>query len=41
MTTATLITYVVIAAGVAAIIKVLSSGRGKVDIPGISIQWSK
>jgi len=41
MTTATIVTYVVIAAAIAAIIKVLSSGRGRVEIPGISIQWSK
>ncbi|MEA5017245.1 MAG: hypothetical protein VB009_00835 [Erysipelotrichaceae bacterium] len=41
MTTASIVTYVIIAASVAAVIKVLSSGRGKVSIPGITIQWSK
>ncbi|MHC1735964.1 MAG: hypothetical protein AB9921_09895 [Erysipelotrichaceae bacterium] len=36
----TLLLFVAVAAGIAAIIKLLSAGRGRVSIPGISISWS-
>lgn len=32
--------YVAVAAGVSAIIKVLTSGKGRVKLPGISMEWS-
>ncbi|MBQ9988071.1 MAG: hypothetical protein IJP28_06815 [Erysipelotrichales bacterium] len=32
--------YVAVGAGVSAIIKVLTSGKGRVKIPGISMEWS-
>lgn len=32
--------YVAVAAGVSAIIKVLTSGKGRVKIPGITMEWS-
>lgn len=32
--------YVAVAAGVTAIFKVLLSGKGRVKIPGMSIEWS-
>ena len=41
ITTTTLLAYVAIAAGVAAIVKILTSSRGKVGIPGVNIQWGK
>ena len=41
MTTSALLLYVAVAAGVAAIYKVLTSGRGRVSIPGIEVTWGK
>ena len=41
MTTSALLHYVAVAAGVAAIYKVLTSGRGRVSIPGIEVTWGK
>ena len=41
MSVGTLLSYLAIVAGIAAIIKVFTSGRGKVSIPGINIQWGK
>jgi len=41
MATSTLLLYVAVAAGVAAIYKVLTSGRGRVSIPGIEVTWGK
>lgn len=32
--------YVAVAAGISAIIKVLTSGKGRVKLPGISMEWS-
>ena len=32
--------YVAIAAGVTAIIKMLTSGRGRVKLPGIQLEWN-
>ena len=34
-----MLTYIAIGAGVAAIIKILFSKRGRVSIPGIKIGW--
>lgn len=34
-----LLAYLALAAGTAAIIKLLTSSRGKVKIPGIDISW--
>lgn len=31
--------YLAIAAGIAAIVKILTSSRGRVQIPGINITW--
>ncbi|MGL5540066.1 MAG: hypothetical protein ACRDBX_00370 [Erysipelotrichaceae bacterium] len=39
VTGATLLTYLALAAGAAAILKLLTSSRGKVRIPGIDISW--
>ncbi len=39
MATSTILVYVAIAAGVAAIYKVLTSGRGRVSIPGVELTW--
>ncbi|MGL5977613.1 MAG: hypothetical protein ACRCZJ_01260 [Erysipelotrichaceae bacterium] len=39
ISTATLLAYLAISAGIAAIIKILTSSRGKVKIPGIDISW--
>lgn len=41
MATSTILLYVAVAAGVAAIYKVLTSGRGRVSIPGIEVTWGK
>ncbi len=41
MATSTLLLYVAVAAGIAAIYKVLTSGRGRVSIPGIEVTWGK
>lgn len=34
-----LLGYLAVAAGVAAIIKILTSSKGRVSIPGINITW--
>lgn len=39
MTTTTLLAYVAVAAGVAAIIKIVTSSKGRVSIPGVNISW--
>jgi hypothetical protein len=41
MATSTILVYVAIAAGVAAIYKVLTSSRGRVSIPGLEVSWGK
>jgi hypothetical protein len=41
MTTSTILMYVAICAGIAAIYKLLTSGRGRVSIPGIEMTWGK
>lgn len=41
MTTSAILLYVAVAAGIAAIYKVLTSGRGRVSIPGIEVTWGK
>jgi len=41
MTVGSLLGYLAIIAGIAAVLKVLTSGRGKVSIPGIDITWGK
>lgn len=32
--------YVAVAAGVSAIIKILTSGKGRVRLPGIQMEWN-
>ena len=39
ITTTTALTYVAIAAGIAAILKILFSSSGRISIPGFSAQW--
>lgn len=39
ITTSALLAYLAIAAGAAAIIKILTSSKGRVQIPGINITW--
>ena len=41
MTVSTLLLYVAVAAGVAAVYKVLTSGRGRVSLPGVEMTWGK
>jgi hypothetical protein len=41
MTASALLLYVAIAAGVAAVYKVLTSGRGRVSLPGVEMTWGK
>jgi hypothetical protein len=41
MATSSLLLYVAVAAGVAAIFKLLTSTRGRVSIPGIQMTWGK
>lgn len=41
MTTSSILLFVAIAAGIAAIFKLLTSGRGRVSIPGIEMTWGK
>jgi len=41
MTTTSLLLYVAIVAGIAAIFKLLTSGRGRLSIPGIEMTWGK
>lgn len=41
MATSTILVYVAIAAGVAAIYKVITSGRGRVSLPGVELTWGK
>jgi hypothetical protein len=41
MVTSSLILYVAVAAGVAAILKILTSSRGRVSIPGVQMTWGK
>lgn len=39
ITTSALLGYLAVAAGLAAIYKILTSSRGRVSIPGINITW--
>lgn len=39
MSAGALLGWMAVVAAVAAVIKVLTSGRGKVSVPGITIQW--
>ncbi len=39
ITTSALLGYLAIAAGIAAIVKILTSSKGRVSIPGINISW--
>lgn len=39
ITTTALLGYVAVAAGLAAIVKIITSSRGKISIPGVNIQW--
>lgn len=41
MATSTILVYVAVAAGIAAIYKVITSGRGRVSLPGIELTWGK
>jgi hypothetical protein len=41
MTVSTILLYVAVAAGVAAVYKVLTSGRGRVSLPGVEMTWGK
>jgi hypothetical protein len=41
MTVSTVLLYVAVAAGVAAVYKVLTSGRGRVSLPGVEMTWGK
>ncbi len=34
-----MLTYIAIAAGIVAVIKILTSKRGRISIPGIKIGW--
>ena len=39
ITITVLLGYVAVTAGIAAIIKIITSSRGKISIPGVDIQW--
>ncbi len=39
MLSSTLLLYIAVAAGIAAIFRLLTAGRGRVSIPGISMSW--
>ena len=39
ITASALLTYLAIGAGIAAIIKILSSSKGRVSIPGLTLSW--
>lgn len=39
ITTSALLGYLAVAAGIAAILKILTSSKGRVQIPGINITW--
>lgn len=41
MATTTVLVYIAVAAGVAAIFKILTSSRGRVGIPGVEMTWGK
>jgi hypothetical protein len=41
MASSSLLIWVAVAAGIAAIWKLLTSGRGRVSIPGINISWGQ
>lgn len=41
MATTTVFVYIAVAAGVAAIFKILTSSRGRVSIPGVEMTWGK
>jgi hypothetical protein len=41
MATTTVLVYIAVAAGVAAIFKILTSSRGRVSIPGVEMTWGK
>ena len=41
MATTTVLVYFAVAAGVAAIFKILTSSRGRVSIPGVEMTWGK
>ena len=41
MATTTVLVYIAVAAGVAAIYKILTSSRGRVSIPGVEMTWGK
>ncbi len=41
ITTSTALAYLGIAAGFAAIIKILFSGSGRIVLPGFTAQWGK
>lgn len=39
VSTAAILGYVAVAAGVAAIVKIITSSRGRVSVPGVNITW--
>lgn len=39
LTTSAILGYLAIAAGAAAIFKIITSSRGRVSIPGVNISW--
>lgn len=39
LTTSAILGYLAIAAGAAAIYKIITSSRGRVSIPGVNISW--
>jgi hypothetical protein len=41
MASSSILLYVAVAAGIAAIWKLLTAGRGRVSIPGINISWGE
>ncbi len=41
MSTTAILGYMAVAAIIAAVYKVLTSGRGRVSVPGINISWGK
>lgn len=39
VSTAAILGYVAVAAGIAAIVKIITSSKGKVSVPGVNITW--
>ncbi len=39
VSTAAILGYVAVAAGIAAIVKIVTSSKGRVSVPGVNISW--